>query len=90
MDVMGRGGRTRRPVRNALLAAAVPTAAAVAIAVFAQGGQPARTATAGTRLTGAAVTSVFPLIPPTPHPTRAPVSTSSPYATPAAPPPWAP
>ena len=88
---MGRGGRIRREVRNALPAAAVPTAAAVAIALLAQGGQPARTATAGARLTGAAVTSVVPLIPPTPHPTPRAVSTSSPDATPAAaPPPWAP
>ncbi|HEX6492292.1 MAG TPA: hypothetical protein VF112_02205 [Candidatus Dormibacteraeota bacterium] len=92
---MGRGGRTRRLVRNALLAAAVPTAAAVAIALLGQGGQPARTASAGTRLTGAAVTSVVPFIPPTPHPTPHPhptpdpVSTASPDASPAAQAPWA-
>ena len=87
---MGRGGRTRRRVRNALLAAAVPTAAAVATALLTQSGQPAQAAAVGTPLTRAAVTSVFPLIPPTPRPTPAPVSTSSPYATPAALPPGGP
>ena len=80
---MGRGDRTRRWMRTALLAAAVPTAAAVAISLLGQRSPaPAGTVTVGVRLTRVAI----PMIPPTPRPTPGPWTTPSPDANPATPP----
>jgi hypothetical protein len=75
MGSKGSGHHAAQRARTALLAVAVPAAAAVGIALLAggAGGSPAP-ATAGLRLTGAVVRA----IPPTPRPTPAPTSRANP------------
>jgi hypothetical protein len=72
------GRHAAHGARTAILAAAVPAAAAVGIALVAGGGVSSAHATAGLGISGA----VVPAIPPTPRPSPAPTPrpTSSPTA----------